>query len=224
MYRDEYYRVFREGRPLVDSVIWPYRYGVLYNCNGSLLLLVQACEREVSLVAMVFSLVGCTIRLLGPLRLVPFHVHSQVFFGFYCLLIGYLILRSTFLPHALGALMAIAGLGVLTFVSRATRKSVLSLSLHSRWNWRGTADRVASCSRRERCTVEGAGRRAKRYADRGQVTGDANAARRVLKPVLNAISRHRPRYIRSKRQDTPAVAAKWPAGRVECASRFSLPL
>jgi len=41
-----------------------------------------------------------------------------VFFGFYCLLIGYLILRSTFLPHTLGALMAIAGLGLLTFVSR----------------------------------------------------------------------------------------------------------
>jgi len=40
-----------------------------------------------------------------------------VFFGFYCLLIGYLIFRSTFLPRILGAGMAFAGLGWLTFLS-----------------------------------------------------------------------------------------------------------
>jgi hypothetical protein len=40
-----------------------------------------------------------------------------VFNGFYCLLIGYLIFRSTFLPRILGALMTFAGLGWLTYVS-----------------------------------------------------------------------------------------------------------
>jgi hypothetical protein len=51
----------------------------------------------------------------GPLQVKG--VHPLVFFGFYCLLIGYLIFRSTFLPRILGALMAFAGLGWLTFLS-----------------------------------------------------------------------------------------------------------
>ena len=39
-----------------------------------------------------------------------------VFFGLHCLLIGYLILRSTFLPRIIGALMLFAGFGWLTFL------------------------------------------------------------------------------------------------------------
>lgn len=41
---------------------------------------------------------------------------SFVFFAFYCLLIGYLILKSTFLPRILGVGMIIAGMGWLTFL------------------------------------------------------------------------------------------------------------
>lgn len=41
---------------------------------------------------------------------------SFVFFGFYCLLIGYLIIRSRFLPRILGVGMTITGLGWLTFL------------------------------------------------------------------------------------------------------------
>ena len=41
----------------------------------------------------------------------------MVFFGCYCILIGYLILRSTFMPRIIGAFMAIAGVGYLTFLS-----------------------------------------------------------------------------------------------------------
>jgi hypothetical protein len=41
---------------------------------------------------------------------------AMVPFGLHCLLIGYLIFRSIFLPRILGILMALAGLGYLTFL------------------------------------------------------------------------------------------------------------
>jgi len=47
------------------------------------------------------------------LRAVTF-LTDLVFFAFYCLAIGYLIFRSTFLPRILGVLMGIAGLSYLT--------------------------------------------------------------------------------------------------------------
>ena len=40
-----------------------------------------------------------------------------VFFGLWCVLIGYLIFKSTFLPRILGVLLAIAGIGWMTFMS-----------------------------------------------------------------------------------------------------------
>ena len=73
-------------------------------------------NRGLSLLAAVLSLVGIAIGPLGLLHLAP-RINPLVFFGFYCLLIGYLIFRSTFLPGALGALMAFGGLGWLTFLS-----------------------------------------------------------------------------------------------------------
>jgi hypothetical protein len=67
---------------------------------------------------------------LQALALVFINVYAQaynislVFFGFYCLLIGYLIFESTFLPRILGVLMGFAGLGWLTFLSPSLAKSL----------------------------------------------------------------------------------------------------
>jgi hypothetical protein len=81
-------------------------------------------NRSLSLLAASLSLVGIIV---GPLGLTS--VNPLVFFGFYCLLIGYLIFRSTFLPRALGALMAFAGLGWLTFLSPPLAKSLYPYNL-----------------------------------------------------------------------------------------------
>jgi Domain of unknown function (DUF4386) len=81
--------------------------------------LFRAVSHSISRIAAVFSLVGCALSILGFFHLDSSHTNPLVFFGCYCLLIGYLILRSTFLPRVLGALMALGGLGWLTFVSPA---------------------------------------------------------------------------------------------------------
>jgi len=51
------------------------------------------------------------------LRAQCYHNIGLVFFGLYCLLIGYLIFRSTFLPRIIGVLMMLAGLSYLIFFS-----------------------------------------------------------------------------------------------------------
>jgi uncharacterized protein DUF4386 len=82
--------------------------------------LFKPVDRSLSLIAALFSLVGCALGALAVFQLVPFPIRSVnplVLFGVYCLLIGYLIFRSTFLPRVLGVLMAFGGFGWLTFLS-----------------------------------------------------------------------------------------------------------
>jgi hypothetical protein len=74
-------------------------------------------NRGLSLLAALVSLAGCAVGALSPFHLAPSNINNLVFFGFYCLLIGYLIFKSSFLPRILGALMAFGGLGWLTFLS-----------------------------------------------------------------------------------------------------------
>ncbi len=82
-------------------------------------------NRSLSLLAAIFSLAGCVVMTLGLLHLASLRVSPLLFFGPYCLLIGYLVFRSTFLPRILGVLMALAGLGWLAFLSPNLAHSLL---------------------------------------------------------------------------------------------------
>jgi hypothetical protein len=79
--------------------------------------LLKPVNRGLSLLAALFSLAGCALGVLRMLHLPSPNVNELVFFGCYCLLLAYLIFRSTFLPRFLSALLAIAGLGWLTYLS-----------------------------------------------------------------------------------------------------------
>ena len=104
-------RSFGDAANLIASVCYVAVTLLLY-------AIFRPVDRSLSLIAAVFSLVGCAIGALGVFHLSSRYLpNSLVLFGVYCLLIGYLILKSTFLPRILGVLMAFGGLGWLTFVS-----------------------------------------------------------------------------------------------------------
>jgi hypothetical protein len=69
----------------------------------------------VSLLAAAFSAVGCALALLRGLHLLVPPISELAFFGCYCILIGYLIYTSGFLPRFLGVLLAVGGVSWLTF-------------------------------------------------------------------------------------------------------------
>ncbi len=89
--------------------------------------LLKPVNSAVALLAAVFGLAGCAISLfhLAPI----IHVRDLVFFGLQCVLVGYLIFKSTFLPRLLGVLLVLAGLGWLTFVSESLVKALSPYNL-----------------------------------------------------------------------------------------------
>ncbi len=72
-------------------------------------------SRTISLLAATANLVGLAFEAL-ELHLLGLNI-ALIFHGIYCLLISYLVFRSTFLPRILGVLMALAGLAWLTSLS-----------------------------------------------------------------------------------------------------------
>jgi uncharacterized membrane protein YccC len=86
--------------------------------------LFKPANRKLSVLAASFNVVGVAMVKLFQSEPVMF-----VFVGLYCLLIGYLIVRSTFLPGILGVLIVIAGLGYLTFLSPPLAHRLLPYNL-----------------------------------------------------------------------------------------------
>jgi hypothetical protein len=77
--------------------------------------IVRPVSENLAWFAASFSLAGLTLE---ALRWNPQGVDiAMVLHGLYCVLMGYLVFRSAFLPRLLGALMAFGGLGWLTFLS-----------------------------------------------------------------------------------------------------------
>jgi hypothetical protein len=73
-------------------------------------------NRSISLLAALFNLAGCIVMAVGLFYPALLPVSPLWFFGPYCLLIGYLVLLSTFVPRILGAFMVLAGVGWLAFL------------------------------------------------------------------------------------------------------------
>lgn len=114
-----FYRLFRPvSRSLALIAAFFSLVGLAIQAFGSLFQLAPLVVLGGSPYLSVFN-----VKQLQALALLFLYLNAQtgyislVFDGLYLLLIGYLIFRSTFLPRILGALVALAGLGWLTFLS-----------------------------------------------------------------------------------------------------------
>jgi len=105
------------GRLLVFDAVNLIAYAFYIAVTLLFYYMFRPVNRNLSLLAAIFSLVGSANDVLSLFNLAPYKISSLAFFGPYCLLIGYLIFRSTFLPRILGVLMASAGVGWLIVLS-----------------------------------------------------------------------------------------------------------
>lgn len=90
--------------------------GVYVAVTLFLYVMFKPVNRNLALLAVAISVAGCIVQSLSLFHFVSPR-SSLPIFGFFNLSIGYLILRSTFLPRALGILMALSGLGWLMVLS-----------------------------------------------------------------------------------------------------------
>jgi hypothetical protein len=83
-----------------------------------------------SLTAALFNFAGSAMMLVALFRGGNAPANPLLFFGAYCLLIGALVLRSGFLPRALGLLILAAGIGWFVFLAPLhTRYLVVSIEV-----------------------------------------------------------------------------------------------
>jgi len=86
-----------------------------------LYLMFKPVSRSVSLLAALFSFLGCIFSVMQTLHLNKYAVSPLIFFGLYCLLLGQLVVRSGFLPKFLGVMLVVAGAGWLLFLLPFTK-------------------------------------------------------------------------------------------------------
>jgi Domain of unknown function (DUF4386) len=109
-------------------------------------------QRSLSLLAAFFSLVGCAIGPLGLFVHAASHISPLVLFGFYCLLIGYLIFKSTFSNS--GRLDGDRRFGLANLSVHAARTLSVPLQSGPRHPRGRSADPVAPGGRCERTAME----------------------------------------------------------------------
>jgi hypothetical protein len=81
-----------------------------------LYFLFKPVSRSLSFVAALFGVAGSAMGVLNRFHLAPFRMSNLVLMAFWCILVGTLIVRSSFMPRFVGVLMVIAGPGYLTLL------------------------------------------------------------------------------------------------------------
>lgn len=89
---------------------------VYYVVTVMLYQLYRPVIRMGSLATALISAVALTIGVLSDVGVVRFPINTLVLFGAYCIGLGVLTLKATFLPKAIGVLLVVAGLGWLTYI------------------------------------------------------------------------------------------------------------
>lgn len=102
---------------------------VYYVVTVMLYQLYKPVSRTGALVTASFSFVALSIGVLSDFGLVRFPINTIVLFGAYCIGLGWLTLKSTFLPRVIGALLIVAGLGWLTYVHPPLAKWIGALAM-----------------------------------------------------------------------------------------------
>ena len=85
----------------------------------------EPVSRTLSLIAALLSLAGCVVMIAAQWHLIGSQLNPLIFFGPFCILLGYLILRSIFIPHPLGLLLILAGSAWVIYLLPGLPKAVL---------------------------------------------------------------------------------------------------
>jgi hypothetical protein len=87
--------------------------------------LFRPVNQKLSLLAALFSFAGCAVTVMAQIHLDSLQLSPLIFFGPFCLLIGYLIFRSIFLPRFLGILLMLAGAAWIIYIIPGLPKMLL---------------------------------------------------------------------------------------------------